>query len=109
MNQINFAACLKKDRRTVSSAFSGHTWPNFTQIQNCFKLNVSINERYMSKYNRQVKEKTLLIEWLGFLLLLIFGKLFRCLLLRRQRFITIFKLKERIFKNSFVKNIAHIF
>ena len=30
------------DRRTVSWAFSGHTWPNLTQIQNCFKFNVSV-------------------------------------------------------------------
>ena len=37
VNLINWicSACLKYNWCTVSSAFSGHTWPNLTQIQNC--------------------------------------------------------------------------
>jgi len=63
-------------RHTVSSVFTVHTWPNLTQIQNCYKFYVSVLMRYTClNYNRQVKQKHFLSD-LGFLLLLIFGKQF---------------------------------
>ena len=64
------------DRRTVSWAFSGHTWPNLTQIQNCLKFNVSVLMRDTCLNIIDEWEKNTSWVRLGFLLLLIFGKLF---------------------------------
>ena len=64
------------DRRTVSWAFSGHTWPNLTQIQNCLKFNVSVLMRDTCLNIIDEWKKNTSWVRLGFLLLLIFGKLF---------------------------------
>ena len=64
------------DRRTVSWAFSGHTWPNLTQIQNCLKFNVSVLMRDTCLYIIDEWKKNTSWVRLGFFLLLIFGKLF---------------------------------
>ena len=64
------------DRRTVSWAFSGHTWPNLTQIQNCLKFNVSVLMRDTCLNIIDEWKKNTSWVRLGFFLLLIFGKLF---------------------------------
>ena len=41
-DKLKSVACLKQDWCRVSSAFSGHAWPNLRQIQNHFKFNASV-------------------------------------------------------------------
>ena len=86
------------DRRTVSSAFSGHTWPNLTQIQTCYKFNVSVlmSDTCLNIIGLRVKQKHYLSDFNWLLVVVNIWQAVSCLLLRRQRFITIFKVKERI-------------
>ena len=108
MNQINWscAACLKQDGRTVSSTFSGDTWLNLTQIQNCSKFDVSVlmRDTCLNIIDMWKKNTT----WVTRLLVVVVNiwQAVSFLLLRRQRFITIFKLKGRIenrFLNVFIE------
>lgn len=73
--------------------FSGHyTCPNWTQNSKLFQI-IKFDCKIIY-YDRQGKEKCMLIEWLNETILVsIFGKLFlqfTCLLVRSQRFKNIF-------------------
>ena len=101
LNQINWthAAYLKQDWHTVSSAFGGYTCPNLTQIQNCFKFNVTF---FTSKYNSIDKWKKnttwvtwLLLDFLKYLVAVSF------LLLRGQRYIKNFQTQRKNIKQFF--------